>query len=388
MTSSDSHSIDVHSATPLSGGEPGGHDSSEALPPLPSTGPGHVVPPEEDIEERSIDERLYASWLTQIRSSSPSDADVDISARTRLIEKLVAASDQAAASEDRPSNGMPRAVGGPPREAAEGPVSLYRGVRFVATGLLLAAIVLSYEIVVPQQRAETYRQHMAAAVGELRPFNESYRDYLGGALPADLRGASRNARSAIAGVASFRRVVADEAPRRLPLVFYAGRPDPTALRAQAQELIELLDPLYRQVQLRAAFFTALGDYQEQVDILENLSSADGLEGEDKTVALKGIGSNLEAIRASLLGVAVPAGCEELNRRIVGSLDHSIATLKAAVGTPNSATRSESVDMEPIALAVARARAALTTPVREALPAAALDRYEAAFGEFVSRYGFE
>jgi hypothetical protein len=353
--------------------------------PPPARIPRHLQR-DEDIEERSVDERLYSSWLTQITNPSSPDTEIDLSRRDMLMDGLVGNTDTVPVSDDPRTRALSGVISSLPQQATESPPAWYRWAITLGIVLVVAAVILSYEIVLPQQRATSYRDRIAGAARELDSFKDSYREILGGRFPADLREASAEARSAVAAVASFRKTATEQPPRRLPFTLYPGNPDPVALRSRALSLVDSMEPLFQQLQLRASLYGALADYAEQLDILSNLTAENGLEGNEQSVVLRGISLNIESIRASLLGVAVPTGCEELHRRVMASSGQLIAATKAAVEPSGAQTGTTQPDLLQLRTVVEGAKSALQTPIRQAAPTSTFDDVDAVLNQFQSDYG--
>ncbi len=351
---------------------------------------GSRIPPEvppEDIESQRIDEHLYAGWLTQIVNPTTPDPEIELPVGSRL-EGLAAEpepeAEPVAYGRSRPSD----LLAGSPVEAKEAPVSLYR-VLLVGTSLTLLVLgALTYQLWIPERRAESYRARMAAAFGELEEFSRRHEELLGARRPPDWRQAADAGRASLAGVVTFRRLVAEEPPRRLPLTVYPGDPDPARLRAEAISLAQALDPLYTEAQSRIALYATLADYADHIRIVDSVLVEDGLEGSDRSVVFKGVLSNLESVRASLVSSGVPSGCEELYGASLNSLEELISAIRPLVAgqslpTDNSAPAAH--DLAPLSTAIARATAALDSPIREALPPSTIENFRRRHDDFAARY---
>ncbi len=352
---------------------------------------GPRIPPEEppeDIESQRIDERLYAGWLTQIVNPTNPDPEIELPLRSRL-EGL------AAEPEPKPEPiGLGRSrlrddpLAGTPVETKEAPVSLYRVFAIGVPLALLVLAMLAYQFWIPQRRAERYRARMVAALGELEEFSRRHEELLGARRPSDWREAAEVGRASLAGAAAFRRAVAEEPPRRLPLSVYPGDPDPTLLRAEAISLAEALDPLYAEVQSRTGLYATLADYSDQIRIIDSVLVEDGFEGSDRSVVLKGVLSNLESVRATLASTAAPSGCETLYSASLNSLEELVAALEPLVARgalPIESSPLTAQDLAPLSAAITRARAALGSPIREALPPSTVENFGNRHDEFAVRY---
>ena len=133
----------------------------------------------------------------------------------------------------------------------------------------------------------------------------------------------------------------------------------------------------------------MADYREQLSLASTVLTSDGLEGGDKSLALRGIQSNLEGIRATMQGVAVPKGCEELYRAVVHDLEALMSEIRAFLDA-SRAVPSQPLSPQPdpasLNAAITQSSSTLVTlRIERALPAAALDEYGARLEEFTSRY---
>lgn len=358
-------------------------------PAIPEKHTPRVLGGSDDTEDRPIDEHLYSSWLSQIRQPTAPEPEIDLARRTEIIEGLIASDESGGLLDPSPSPEAIRMVAAPPQIAKEGPVSLYRLGTALGSIAIAMALLLVYQVVLPQRRAEAYRTRITAALGELDKFDSVYPQLLDDRIPGDLREASVQGNEALRGVTSFKRVAAEPAPRKLPLAIFSGRPDPLRLEADTRSVLGTLEPIAEQVRLRAALYESVADYREQLSLASTVLTSDGLEGGDKSLALRGIQSNLEGIRATMQGVAVPKGCEELYRAVVHDLEALMSEIRAFLDASRAvASQPLSPQPDPASLnaAITQASSTLATlRIERALPAAALDEYRARLEEFTSRY---
>ena len=352
----------------------------------------------DEIESRAIDEHLYSSWLNQIRHSNSTDVEINPFPKSRsLVEELVA-SRGFAQSGDTPdlvdptiqaTPSMPPLVTGPPQVVREAPVSLYRAVAVLASIVVTTAFLSLYEIMLPQRRAEAYKTRIESAIGQLEDLNSSYRQLLSAQMAPDFREASNKAKQALQGVMSFKRVTSERPPSKLPLTVFGGRPDPAAVKSDVDSLIQAMDPIVEQVQLRSALFGAVADYREQLTIARSALTSEGIEGEDKTVVVSGIASNLEAIKATLERAFVPKGCEEFYVILINHLNAVISEMRGILNRSGGQLSSPTTplpDTSAVLKAIVEADSSITNArIYQALPKELLDMYEARLNNIKAQY---